>query len=68
MIIDDVSDEGSVGRTYADAPEIDGQVHLKGESELIPGTMVMAHIDDSDAYDLHGHVVADDEDDDGWDW
>jgi ribosomal protein S12 methylthiotransferase len=68
VIIDDVTDEGAVGRTYADAPEIDGQVHLPGESELIPGTMVMAHIDDSDDYDLHGHVVADEDDDDDWDW
>ncbi len=68
VIIDDVTDEGAVGRTYADAPEIDGQVHLKGATECIPGTMVMAHIDNSDDYDLYGHVIIDNENDDDWDW
>jgi ribosomal protein S12 methylthiotransferase len=68
VIIDEVTDEGAIGRTYADAPEIDGQVHLKGANECIPGTMVMAYIDDSDDYDLYGHIVTDTEDDDDWDW
>ncbi len=68
VLIDDVTHEGAVGRTYADAPEIDGQVHLAGATDLSPGDMVMAHIDKSDDYDLHGHVVADDDEDDDWDW
>lgn len=68
VLIDDVTNEGAVGRTYADAPEIDGQVHLEGATDLSPGDMVMAHIDKSDDYDLHGHVVADDDEDDDWDW
>ncbi len=67
VLIDDVTDEGAVGRTYADAPEIDGQVHIAGAIELSPGDMVMAHITESDDYDLHGELVADDEEDD-WDW
>lgn len=71
VLIDEVDDAGgAIGRTYADAPEIDGQVHLSGADGLAPGDMVMAHIDDSDAYDLYGHVVLDEEADSDpeWDW
>lgn len=67
VIIDEVHDDGAVGRTYADAPEIDGKVYLAGATEYSVGDMVMAHIDESDDYDLHGHVIVEEEDD-GWDW
>ncbi|WP_191250964.1 30S ribosomal protein S12 methylthiotransferase RimO [Kordiimonas sediminis] len=73
VIIDDVTDEGAIGRTYADAPEIDGKVFLAGETELIPGTMVMALITGSDEYDLFAELVfeeegADPDNDADWDW
>ncbi|MCJ9430703.1 30S ribosomal protein S12 methylthiotransferase RimO [Kordiimonas marina] len=69
VLIDEVTDEGAIGRTYADAPEIDGQVHIDGATELSPGDMVMALITESDDYDLKGELVLEDgEDDDGWDW
>lgn len=68
VLIDEVDDEGgAIGRTYADAPEIDGLVHLRGAEGLSPGDMVMAHIDDSDDYDLYATVVHDPDDED-WDW
>ncbi|MEX0299653.1 MAG: 30S ribosomal protein S12 methylthiotransferase RimO [Kordiimonas sp.] len=67
VLIDTVDDEGAVGRTYADAPEIDGKVYLKGATEYSPGDMVMAYISESDDYDLHGYVVIEDDEDD-WDW
>lgn len=68
VLIDDVDDVGgATGRTYADAPEIDGMVHLKGAIGLSPGDMVMAHIDDADDYDLYATVIAENTDDD-WDW
>jgi len=73
VIIDEISEEGAIGRTYADAPEIDGKVYLEGAQELAPGDMVMAYILEASEYDLYGHMVADeDPDDDGvdddWDW
>ncbi len=34
VIIDEVDDEGAIGRSMADAPEIDGMVYLNGEFEL----------------------------------
>ena len=67
VIIDEVHDDGAIGRTYADAPEIDGKVYLDGAIDYVPGDMVMVHIDSSDEYDLRGHVVIEEEDD-GWDW
>ena len=52
VLIDTVDDEGAVGRTYADAPEIDGEVIFEDDLTLKPGEMVRARIIDADAYDL----------------
>lgn len=52
LLIDETDDEGAVGRSYADAPEIDGAVILEGEAGLKPGDMVRVRIVDSDEYDL----------------
>jgi ribosomal protein S12 methylthiotransferase len=52
VLIDDVDDEGAVGRSYADAPEIDGVVILEGETGLRPGDMARVRVTGSDEYDL----------------
>ena len=52
ILIDSVSDEGATGRTPADAPEIDGVVHLPGVTEFQPGEWVEAEITAADDYDL----------------
>ena len=52
ILIDTVSDEGSTGRTRADAPEIDGVVHLPEVTEFQPGELVEAEITGADDYDL----------------
>ena len=52
ILIDSVSDEGSTGRTQADAPEIDGVVHLPGVTEFQLGELVEAEITGADEYDL----------------
>ncbi len=57
VIIDEVDGEGAIGRTYADAPEIDGVVYLNGESELKVGDWVDVLIEHADEYDLWGAVV-----------
>jgi ribosomal protein S12 methylthiotransferase len=46
------------GRSQAEALDIDGTIHLHAHGELRPGEFVEARIDDADAYDLRGHVVA----------
>jgi ribosomal protein S12 methylthiotransferase len=52
ILIDSVTDDGATGRTYADAPEIDGLVHLPGVTEFQPGDWVEAEIAAADDYDL----------------
>ena len=52
VVIDEVDEEGAIGRTQADAPEIDGLVFLNGEKELLPGDIVTAKIFQSDQHDL----------------
>jgi ribosomal protein S12 methylthiotransferase len=57
VIIDEVDDEGAIGRSPADAPDIDGSVFLNGETDVAPGDIVQAHIEHSDEYDLWGSVA-----------
>jgi ribosomal protein S12 methylthiotransferase len=52
VIIDEVDEEGAIGRSHWDAPEIDGSVFLNGDTELAPGDIVSAKIDHADDYDL----------------
>ena len=52
LIIDHVDEDGAIGRTRGDAPEIDGVVHLPGYTELNPGDWVSAEITGADEYDL----------------
>lgn len=61
VIIDCVEDGVAIGRTYADAPEIDGVIRLEGGSHLCAGDMVYAEVTGSNDYDLFGTVVDDDE-------
>lgn len=52
ILIDTVSSDGATGRTRADAPEIDGVVHLPGVTEFQSGELVEAEITAADEYDL----------------
>ncbi len=45
------------GRSAADAPEIDGRVHLNDAEGLAPGDFVMVRIEASDEHDLYGRPV-----------
>jgi len=58
VIIDAVDDEGgATGRSKADAPEIDGEVHLRDAGGLKPGDIVAVEIEDADEHDLFGVPV-----------
>ncbi len=60
VLIDDrVSDDVWLGRTFADAPEIDASVLVEGEGLEI-GRFVATEIVGRDEYDLVGAAVADD--------
>ena len=57
VLIDAVDAEGAVGRSYADAPEIDGSVILAGAKGVAIGDMVRTRIIGADAYDLKGEIA-----------
>lgn len=52
VLIDQVTPEGAVGRSSADAPEIDGLVYLDGATHLAPGQITLSQVIDADDYDL----------------
>ena len=57
VLIDEVTPEGAVGRTMADAPEIDGSVFIDGANHLVPGDIVDIEVEEADEYDLWGHLI-----------
>ena len=60
VLVDEVSEQGLIGRSHADAPEIDGLVYLDPAPSVAPGDWVSAHIHDSDEYDLYGRIITTD--------
>ena len=52
VLIDEVDADGAIGRSRADAPEIDGRVYLDGAADLQPGDLVEAEVTAADEYDL----------------
>jgi len=52
VIVDSIDDEGAVCRSWADAPEIDGNVQLDDATGLKPGQRLKVRIVDADTYDL----------------
>ncbi|WP_414461703.1 30S ribosomal protein S12 methylthiotransferase RimO [Hyphomicrobium sp. DY-1] len=57
VIIDEVDEDGAIGRSKWDAPEIDGNVFLNGDGDVRPGDIVKANIIEADEYDLWGERV-----------
>jgi ribosomal protein S12 methylthiotransferase len=54
VLIDEADGRRAVGRTYADAPEIDGVVHIAQGVGIQVGDFVKVRITRSDDYDLWG--------------
>ncbi|HSH97730.1 MAG: 30S ribosomal protein S12 methylthiotransferase RimO [Methylophilaceae bacterium] len=52
VLVDQIDGDVAIGRTSADAPEIDGVVYLSGAEGLVPGDLVEAEIIKSDGHDL----------------
>lgn len=57
VLVDEVTPEGAVARSRADAPEIDGSVFIDGATHLSPGDFVTVKIEEADEYDMWGHLV-----------
>jgi ribosomal protein S12 methylthiotransferase len=56
VLIDATNEEVAIGRSFADAPEIDGQVYVLDGSHLQAGDMVDVDISAADEYDLSGYL------------
>lgn len=54
-------DDIYIGRTYMDAPKVDGNVFVRAEEELISGDIVPVRITGANEYDLIGDVIYADE-------
>jgi ribosomal protein S12 methylthiotransferase len=55
VLIDRVDHEGGAsGRSKADAPEVDGEDHLRDAGGLQQGDIVTVRVEDSDQHDLYG--------------
>lgn len=57
VIIDEVVEEGAVGRSEADAPEIDGQVFIDHATHLKVGEIVEVEFEDADEHDLWARLI-----------
>ena len=52
VLVDGSEGENALGRSYADAPEIDGVVIIEGAAGLAPGSRVKVEVTAADEYDL----------------
>ncbi|PNG24538.1 30S ribosomal protein S12 methylthiotransferase RimO [Methylocella silvestris] len=57
QVIVDVGGRDAIGRSKADAPEIDGKVFINSRRPLRTGEIITVKIDRADAYDLYGVAV-----------
>ena len=56
----EVNEDGNkvyIGRTYMDAPDVDGQVFFESDYEIMSGELVEVEIIASDEYDLFGVLI-----------
>jgi ribosomal protein S12 methylthiotransferase len=57
VLVDEVVEEGAVARSWADAPEIDGQVFIDGATHLEVGEFVEVVIEEADEHDMWGTLT-----------
>ena len=59
VLVDAVDEEGTIARSSADAPEIDGLVLIDNHFDAEPGDFLRVRVVDADEHDLYAEVVAD---------
>ncbi|MDC8012158.1 30S ribosomal protein S12 methylthiotransferase RimO [Tahibacter soli] len=57
VLVDHVDADGAVARSAADAPEIDGVVHVDDGQKLRPGAFVEVEVINADQHDLFARVA-----------
>ncbi len=58
VLVDISDEEGIVGRSSADAPEIDGSVFLAANPDVRNGDMIRVRIREADEYDLYAELIS----------
>lgn len=56
VLVESATEQGFVARSYADAPEIDGLVHIDGDQRLSVGDFYTVEITAADEYDLYARL------------
>jgi len=59
ILVDEVNELGIVGRSYMDAPEVDGKVYLSDDYDAKPGDQIWVQIIHADEHDVWGVRVED---------
>ena len=54
VVIESFDGERYIGRSYGEAPDIDGVVYVKAEGELMLGEFYPVRITEADEYDISG--------------
>jgi ribosomal protein S12 methylthiotransferase len=62
VTVDEVSSEGAIARSFGEAPEIDGVIHINDLHDLSPGQQLWVEIIHADEHDLWATVSPDQED------
>ncbi|MFN4164117.1 MAG: 30S ribosomal protein S12 methylthiotransferase RimO [Ferrovibrio sp.] len=57
VLVDETKRTTATGRSFADAPEIDGIVKIKNAAGVKVGDMIKVKIEKADAYDLTGSAI-----------
>ena len=57
VLVESADEQGFIARSYADAPEIDGLVHIDTREALVIGDFCEVEITGSDEYDLYASPV-----------
>ena len=58
VLVDEVDEEGTLARSSADAPEIDGLVYVDGFFDAEPGDFLRVRVVDADHHDLYAEPLA----------
>jgi ribosomal protein S12 methylthiotransferase len=57
VIVDELDEDGAIGRSNWDAPDIDGSVFIDDAEGLAPGDIVRVAVDETDEYDCWGRLA-----------
>jgi len=57
VLVEEVDEEGAIARSQADAPEIDGLVHIPNGERLEVGEFARVRVTDCDVHDLYAEAI-----------